>query len=69
MSGANTINSELAARRSRPAWNDTTDTEYLKWILDPGCYLGLDRYPGRNVSPHIRTLFIDNPRRFFEGKP
>ena len=36
--------------------NDTTDTEYLKWILDQGCYLGLDRYPGRFVSPHMRTV-------------
>ena len=36
--------------------NDTTDIEYLKWILDQGCYLGLDRYPGRLVSPHMRTL-------------
>lgn len=35
--------------------NDTTDTEYLEWILDQGCYLGLDRYPGRHVSPHMRT--------------
>ena len=35
--------------------NDTTDTEYLKWILDQGCYLGLDRYPGHLVSPHMRT--------------
>lgn len=38
--------------------NDTTDTEYLKWILDQGCFLGLDRYPGRNVSPHMRTLTL-----------
>ena len=36
--------------------NDTTDTEYLKWILDQGCYLGLDRYPGRLVSPEMRTI-------------
>jgi phosphotriesterase-related protein len=36
--------------------NDTTDIEYLEWILDQGCYLGLDRYPGRLVSPHMRTL-------------
>lgn len=36
--------------------NDTTDTEYLEWILDQGCYLGLDRYPGRLVSPHMRTV-------------
>lgn len=35
--------------------NDTTDTEYLQWILDQGCYLGLDRYPGRFVSPQMRT--------------
>ena len=35
--------------------NDTTDTEYLKWILDQGCFLGLDRYPGHLVSPHMRT--------------
>ena len=36
--------------------NDTTDTEYLKWILDQGCYLGLDRYPGHLVSARARTL-------------
>ncbi|MBM4203957.1 MAG: phosphotriesterase-related protein [Gammaproteobacteria bacterium] len=35
--------------------NDTTDLEYLQWILDQGCYLGLDRYPGRLVSPKQRT--------------
>ncbi len=35
--------------------NDTTDTEYLIWVLEQGCYLGLDRYPGRNVSPVART--------------
>lgn len=38
--------------------NDTTDTEYLQWILDQGCYLGLDRYPGRLVSPTMRTLTL-----------
>ena len=38
--------------------NDTTDTEYLKWILDQGCFLGLDRYPGRLVSPRMRTLTL-----------
>lgn len=38
--------------------NDTTDTEYLTWILEQGCYLGLDRYPGRNVSPHMRTVTL-----------
>ncbi len=35
--------------------NDTTDVEYLIWLLEQGCYLGLDRYPGRNVSPLART--------------
>ena len=44
--------------------NDTTDTEYLKWILDQGCYLGLDRYPGRLVSPHMRTVTM---KRLMDG--
>ena len=35
--------------------NDTTDIEYLTWILEQGCYLGLDRYPGGNTSPLART--------------
>ena len=38
--------------------NDTTDTEYLQWILDQGCFVGLDRYPGRFVSPHMRTVTL-----------
>jgi phosphotriesterase-related protein len=38
--------------------NDTTDIEYLEWILDQGCYVGLDRYPGRLVSPHARTTTL-----------
>ena len=38
--------------------NDTTDTEYLEWILDQGCFLGLDRYPGFYVSPHMRTVTL-----------
>ena len=38
--------------------NDTTDIEYLEWILDQGCFLGLDRYPGRLVSPRMRTLTL-----------
>jgi phosphotriesterase-related protein len=38
--------------------NDTTDLEYLHWILDQGCWLGLDRYPGRLVSPHMRTVTL-----------
>jgi phosphotriesterase-related protein len=40
--------------------NDTTDLEYLKWILDQGCFLGLDRYPGRLVSPEMRTITLKN---------
>jgi phosphotriesterase-related protein len=40
--------------------NDTTDMEYLKWILDQGCYLGLDRYPGRLVSPQMRNVTMKN---------
>ncbi len=35
--------------------NDSVDIEYLTWILEQGCYLGLDRYPGRLVSPLSRT--------------
>lgn len=35
--------------------NDTTDVEYLTWLMEQGCYLGLDRYPGFNVSPQART--------------
>ncbi len=35
--------------------NDTTDVEYLTMLLDEGCYLGLDRYPGGNTSPMART--------------
>jgi phosphotriesterase-related protein len=35
--------------------NDTTDVEYLTWILEQRCYLGLDRYPGRITSSQART--------------
>ncbi len=35
--------------------NDTQDIEYLTWILDQGCYLGMDRFPGSILSPHTRT--------------
>jgi phosphotriesterase-related protein len=35
--------------------NDTTDIEYLAWILEQGCYMGLDRYPGRMTSSMART--------------
>lgn len=44
--------------------NDTTDVEYLEWILEQGCTMGFDRYPGRMVSPMARTrtlkTLIDN---------
>jgi len=35
--------------------NDTTDLKYLTWILDQGCFLGLDRYPGSRITPQERT--------------
>jgi phosphotriesterase-related protein len=35
--------------------NDTRDMEYLHWILEQGCYLGMDRYPGLNLSAYART--------------
>jgi phosphotriesterase-related protein len=35
--------------------NDTTDVEYLTWLMEQGCYLGLDRYPGMITSPLSRT--------------
>jgi len=35
--------------------NDTTDVEYLVWLLEQGCYLGLDRYPGMTPSSQART--------------
>lgn len=37
---------------------DTTDLEYLTWILDQGCYLGVDRLPGLGVSTagRVKTL-------------
>ena len=31
--------------------NDTTNVEYLTWVMEQGCYLGLDRYPGMIPSP------------------
>ena len=35
--------------------NDTTDLDYLVWLLDQGCFLGLDRYPGMGVTSEQRT--------------
>ncbi|MDD5127084.1 MAG: hypothetical protein PHR43_03145 [Dehalococcoidales bacterium] len=36
--------------------NDTTDVGYLVWLMQQGCYLGLDRYPGEGVPPRQRTV-------------
>jgi phosphotriesterase-related protein len=39
--------------------NDTTDIEYLTWLLEQGCYLGMDRYPGFGpVKSHERTVTL-----------
>jgi len=38
--------------------NDTADLEYLTWLRDQGCYLGVDRYPGFNLSAMGRTRII-----------
>jgi len=35
--------------------NDTDNLDYLVWLLDQGCFLGLDRYPGRGLPPERRT--------------
>lgn len=35
--------------------NDSQDLEYLTWLLEQGCYLGMDRYPGLNLSSRART--------------
>lgn len=35
--------------------NDTTDVAYLTWLLEQGCYLGMDRYPGHSVTSAERT--------------
>ena len=32
---------------------DTTDIEYLTWIAEQGCYLGMDRLPGIHVPPSV----------------
>jgi phosphotriesterase-related protein len=38
--------------------NDTTDIGYLTWLLEQGCYLGMDRYPGWSLTPLTRTQTI-----------
>jgi phosphotriesterase-related protein len=34
---------------------DTTDMEYLTWVIEQGCYLGMDRLPGIHVPPLSRV--------------
>jgi phosphotriesterase-related protein len=34
---------------------DTTDIEYLTWVAEQGCYLGMDRLPGIHVPPLVRV--------------
>jgi phosphotriesterase-related protein len=38
--------------------SDTVDLEYLTWLLEQGCYLGMERLPGRNPSPLARAKTI-----------
>jgi phosphotriesterase-related protein len=38
--------------------SDTVDLEYLTWLLEQGCYLGMERLPGRNPSPLARAKVI-----------
>ena len=37
---------------------DTTDIEYLTWLLEQGCYLGMDRLPGlgESITDRIKPL-------------
>ena len=32
---------------------DTTDMEYLTWIVEQGCYLGMDKLPGLYLDPSV----------------
>ena len=38
--------------------NETTDLEYLKSLLDRGCYLGMDRYAAQNMSSLVRNQIL-----------
>jgi len=35
-----------------------TDLEYLTWLLDQGCYLSMDSFPGMGVSPRARAKTV-----------
>ncbi|MFC2004429.1 phosphotriesterase [Chloroflexota bacterium] len=37
---------------------ETTDVEYLTWLLEQGCYLGMERCPWINVSVQSRVKTI-----------
>jgi len=32
-----------------------TDVEYHRWLLDQGCFLSMDSFPGRGTSPRARA--------------
>jgi phosphotriesterase-related protein len=34
---------------------DTTDIEYIAWVAEQGCYLGMDRLPGIHVPSLVRV--------------
>jgi phosphotriesterase-related protein len=39
--------------------NDTMDIGYLAWLIDQGCYLGMDRYPGKEgLTSNERTATL-----------
>ncbi|MCP4753513.1 MAG: hypothetical protein GY866_21695 [Proteobacteria bacterium] len=35
-----------------------TDVEYQSWLLDQGCYLSMDSFPGRGTSPRARAKTV-----------
>ena len=37
---------------------DTADVEYLTWLLEQGCYLCMDRLPGRTGSDQARAKTV-----------
>lgn len=38
----------------------SSDEEYLTWLLDQGCFLSMDSFPGMGVSPHARAQTMKN---------
>ncbi len=37
---------------------ETRDIAYLTWLLDQGCYLGMDHFPGLDISTEDRVKMI-----------